>query len=236
MIYAFAGGLLFGSFANVVIYRLPRGLSINTPPSSCISCKKRLKAVDLIPIASWLSLRGRCRYCFATVSIRYPLVELACAMLFTSMVFYTPTLSAIPLAFLAFVLLCASMINIDKLEIPYGLILAGAVTGVVWVFVSHFNGQLFPLAPSLFDAFIGMAAGSLMMPITRNIRHGALTAMTGIFLGIQLMVIALVIGFFTIIVSRIIRGHLSQTIPYSNAATLLALWFGHFVLHIMGIG
>ena len=70
-------GASVGSFLNVVIYRLPRGLSINDPKNSfCPSCKHRLGVLDLVPLLSWVFLRGRCRYCQAKVSSRYFVVEL----------------------------------------------------------------------------------------------------------------------------------------------------------------
>ena len=75
-------GLAVGSFLNVVIYRVPRGESIVSPRSSCPSCGTPIRERDNIPVVSWLLLRGRCRHCQAPISMRYPLVELACAALF----------------------------------------------------------------------------------------------------------------------------------------------------------
>ncbi len=69
-------GAVVGSFLHVVSWRLPRRQSIVRPPSACPSCAHRLTAADLVPILSWLLLRGRCRYCRAAISVRYPLVEL----------------------------------------------------------------------------------------------------------------------------------------------------------------
>jgi leader peptidase (prepilin peptidase)/N-methyltransferase len=68
-------GLVWGSFLNVVIYRLPRGLSLIRPPSSCPHCGKQIKAYENIPILSYLVLRGKCRTCKAKISPAYPLVE-----------------------------------------------------------------------------------------------------------------------------------------------------------------
>ncbi|MCC6465253.1 MAG: prepilin peptidase [Planctomycetes bacterium] len=78
-------GSFVGSFLNVVVYRLPRNcLSVNNPRRSfCPSCKTQLKVVDNIPIFGWLLLRGRCRYCGVKYGVRYPLVELLTAALFT---------------------------------------------------------------------------------------------------------------------------------------------------------
>ncbi len=70
-------GAILGSFATMLSYRLPRGLSIVTPPSSCPKCKTRLGPRDLVPLFSWLFSKGRCRHCGAKISGRYPLIELA---------------------------------------------------------------------------------------------------------------------------------------------------------------
>ncbi|MDO8634996.1 MAG: prepilin peptidase [Dehalococcoidia bacterium] len=72
-----------GSFLNVIIDRLPRGVSIVHPPSHCDSCGHPLSPIDLIPVLSFLWLRGKCRYCQAKLSLRVPLVELATGIVFT---------------------------------------------------------------------------------------------------------------------------------------------------------
>ena len=80
--FAFAFGAVVGSFLNVVIYRLPREISIvRTPPSSCPACSTPIRWYDNIPLISWALLRGRCRECKASISLRYPLVELASGLL-----------------------------------------------------------------------------------------------------------------------------------------------------------
>jgi leader peptidase (prepilin peptidase)/N-methyltransferase len=75
------GGAI-GSFLNVVVYRLPRGMSLIKPGSHCPSCKKPIRARDNVPIFGWLLLRGRCRDCKARISFRYPLVEAITATTF----------------------------------------------------------------------------------------------------------------------------------------------------------
>src|SRR5438270_1758714 len=79
-------GATFGSFFNVVAYRLPRGESLSHPPSRCPSCGAPVKPYDNIPVLSWLLLRGRCRACKAPISIRYPLVEAGTALLCAAVV------------------------------------------------------------------------------------------------------------------------------------------------------
>jgi leader peptidase (prepilin peptidase) / N-methyltransferase len=81
IVLAALGGLIIGSFLNVVAYRLPRGESLAHPPSHCPSCDQPIKPYDNIPVLSWLLLRGRCRNCNAPISPRYPLVELTTGVL-----------------------------------------------------------------------------------------------------------------------------------------------------------
>jgi leader peptidase (prepilin peptidase) / N-methyltransferase len=81
IVLAAIGGLVVGSFLNVVAYRLPRGESLAHPPSHCPSCDQPIKPYDNIPVLSWLLLRGRCRNCKAPISPRYPLVELTTGVL-----------------------------------------------------------------------------------------------------------------------------------------------------------
>src|SRR5213076_2962845 len=82
VVVAALAGLLVGSFLNVVAYRLPRGESIVKPRSRCTTCGTEVRALDNIPLLSWLVLRGRCRYCSAQISARYPVVELVTGAVF----------------------------------------------------------------------------------------------------------------------------------------------------------
>jgi len=261
MVYAFVIGLVFGSFANVVIYRIPRGLSIVAPPSACTACGRRLTLLDLVPIASWLALKARCRYCRASVSMRYPVVELGCGMLFSSMVFYTESFSVIPLAFLWFLLLCVSMIDIDAGEIPMGLVSAGAVAGVAWVAGAHFVPELFPLAPVWHTALLGVVVAAALswlvvfarvgfgfgnrQPLAVHMANGLgyvkLASMLGLFLGWQKTLLALWLAgvVFAVFTWRYIRKKDKPRLPFApflSGGGLIALWFGQPILHIIGIG
>lgn len=75
-------GLVVGSFLNVVVHRVPDGLSLSHPRSTCPGCATPIAAYDNIPVLSWIVLRGRCRHCRAAISARYPLVEAGTAALF----------------------------------------------------------------------------------------------------------------------------------------------------------
>jgi leader peptidase (prepilin peptidase) / N-methyltransferase len=82
ILFVFAVGACVGSFLNVVIWRLPRGQSIVSPPSHCPKCDRKLNWFDNIPILAWIALRGRCRFCGEPISPRYPIVEAITALLF----------------------------------------------------------------------------------------------------------------------------------------------------------
>jgi leader peptidase (prepilin peptidase) / N-methyltransferase len=75
-------GLVIGSFLNVIIYRVPAGMSVVSPPSSCPTCGIPVRPYDNVPVVSWIVLRGRCRACKTRISARYPIVELLTALLF----------------------------------------------------------------------------------------------------------------------------------------------------------
>ncbi len=77
-------GLAVGSFLNVLVWRVPRKESVARPRSHCPRCDAELAGRDLVPVVSWLALRGRCRSCSARISARYPLLELSCAALFAA--------------------------------------------------------------------------------------------------------------------------------------------------------
>ena len=98
LICGFMIGAALGSFATMLAYRLPRHMSIVTPDSHCPSCKTRLRPRDLVPMLSWLSARGKCRYCGAAIGARYIRIELttalACAAA-TAMMGFTPTLAVV---------------------------------------------------------------------------------------------------------------------------------------------
>lgn len=128
----FGLGLLFGSFTNVIICRLPVGESIIFPSSHCPHCNEPLKARDLVPVLSWLFLKGRCRYCDARISPRYPWVEILCAFLFIG-VYLRWGLHGETITGWVFtvILLAAAIIDLDHGIIPDHLTYPGIVIGLI---------------------------------------------------------------------------------------------------------
>lgn len=135
-------GLLWGSFLNVVIYRLPREMSVVRPPSCCGACGVPIKPYDNIPVFSWLLLRGRARCCRARISARYPLVEILGGGLswavFEVIVRGLPpstplgTAALVYLAYaaLGWALVAAAFIDAEHMYLPDGITLGGTVLGL----------------------------------------------------------------------------------------------------------
>lgn len=112
-------GLLFGSFANVAIARVPAGGSVVRPPSACPACAAPIRPRDNVPLLSWLLLRGRCRDCGTAISVRYPLVELSCALLFAAVGARVGASWALPgLLLFTWTLLVVAVIDADTRRIP----------------------------------------------------------------------------------------------------------------------
>ncbi len=165
--FAFVIGAIFGSFGNVLIYRLPKGMSIVKPPSHCPVCGKRIAWYDNIPILSYIILGGSCRHCKATISLRYPVVELLAAVL--SVVAFLqaasgpwPLLSMetgifwlLEFAFF-FALLVITFVDLEHMEVPYLPLIIGTLAGV------GVNIAFGPyMRTSWLDSVIGIAAGAV---------------------------------------------------------------------------
>lgn len=151
-VFLFIIGAVFGSFANVVIYRLPKGQSLVRPGSHCQSCQVPIPWYLNIPIFAWFLLRGKCHKCGARFSIRYPLVELIMASLF-ALAGYRLGLSWWLLESLIFIfgLVTVSFIDIDHMILPDKFTLSGIVIGLL-------GGALNP-DRSFMDSFLGVFVG-----------------------------------------------------------------------------
>ena len=121
-------GAIFGSFLNVVAYRLPRGESLSHPRSRCPQCETPIKPYDNVPVLSWLALRGKCRACGARISARYPLVEFGTGVLCALVVVAKgPDEDALLGLVLVLLLVPVTLIDLDYRIIPNSLMLIGAV-------------------------------------------------------------------------------------------------------------
>lgn len=197
-------GLVIGSFLNVVIWRVPRRESIVTPGSHCPQCGSRLKPQDLVPVVSFLLLRGRCRYCQTDISWEYPLVEIANSLLYL-LLFSQYGFEVQFWVFAVFfsALLALAVIDLHEGILPNRLTVPGIVAGLAWGGINdlwHLWGR-YPIsllynlgsyvAPfSLANAFLGVLAGGGVVWLVVILSRGGmgfgdvkLNAMVGAFLG-----------------------------------------------------
>lgn len=125
-------GLLVGSFLNVVVHRVPAGLSVVRPRSACPGCGTEIRPRDNVPVVSWLLLRGRCRDCDAPISARYPMVEALTGVLFGVMAATFGWSADLPaFLYLAAVGVALAAIDLDTRRLPDALTLPSYVVGAV---------------------------------------------------------------------------------------------------------
>ncbi len=130
--FFFVTGAVVGSFANVCIHRLPRGLSVVHPGSRCPGCAAPIAFYDNVPILSWLLLRGRCRRCATPIRVRYPLVELLVALLFLAAgILYGPSLVAASAALLGAACVILAAADLESRTLPDEVTLGTLAIGLV---------------------------------------------------------------------------------------------------------
>ena len=229
-------GLVIGSFLNVVVWRVPRGESVVSPPSACPSCGHEIRPRDNVPVLGWLLLRGRCRDCSAPISARYPAVEAACGVLFAVMAWRFGFEAELPAyLYLAAVGLALALIDIDTRRLPDVLTLPSmVVTAVLLVIAALAHGDADPLVRAGIGAaalgafyFVlwfaypaGMGFGDVKLAPTLGallgwVSYGALAvgAFGGFFLG----------GLFGIGVIVLGRGGRKSKVPFGPFMLLGAL-------------
>lgn len=181
-------GLLIGSFLNVVIHRVPIGLSLVAPGSACPACAHPVRPRDNVPVVSWLVLHGRCRDCAAPIAARYPLVELGTALLFV-VVFWrfgtTPYTGAALVVSAAGVALF--MIDLDHRRLPFaitGAMAAGTVAALAIDTIRHGSGPV-PVALLAATGWLAVYGGIWLVTAGRGMGLGdvALAPVLGLVLG-----------------------------------------------------
>ncbi|MCS7030125.1 MAG: prepilin peptidase [Gloeomargarita sp. SKYG116] len=151
-------GACVGSFLNVVVYRLPQGLSLWHPPSHCPHCQSPLRPWENVPVLGWLWLRGRCRYCQRPISPRYPLVELVTALWFALAWWRFGTSDSLVAAvLLGSWLLALALIDLDTLTLPDSLLKSGLAAGLLWQGIHGW--------PDFHAGVLGMVVGLWLLDI-----------------------------------------------------------------------
>ncbi len=180
-------GAVMGSFLNVCIYRIPRGMSVVSPPSACPGCGTRIAPYDNVPVFGWLWLRGRCRSCRTPISLRYPLVEALTGLVFLFLGWrYGLSWELLPALYFAGAMIVVTLVDFDARIIPDAITLPGVLLGLAASFLTPVT-----LASALIGAVLGFALlwglGRAYKALTGVDGMGGgdvkLAAMLGAFLG-----------------------------------------------------
>ncbi len=234
----FAGvmGAIFGSFLNVVVYRLPRHESLLLPASHCPTCGTPVKPYDNVPILSWLLLRGHCRSCGSSISPRYPFVEALTAALCVGAVLVHHTAVGIALSVsLILIVVPAAMIDLEHRIIPNSITALGAVLALAFGLALDPAGE-----PERLIA--GVSAGGFLLlaalayPGGMGMGDVKLAGVMGLFLGASVapaLLIALIAGVamgVVVIYRKGAQAGRKTAVPFGPflaLGALLAVFVGH---------
>jgi len=235
-IFAFLLGISVGSFMNVCILRIPAGESIVTGPSHCTRCGKRLKWYELIPVFSFLALRGRCFACKSPISVQYPIIELANGAVWL-FIFRMIGFSAYAVlsCLLSSALIVLSVIDVRNREIPAGINIFILVAGIFATMLDIGN---------LPEHIIGLFAVSLPLYLILIITHGKgigggdikLTAVCGLFLGWKFIVLGFFLGCLSAAIVHLSLMALKKADrvlafgPYLSIGIFIALIWGSSII------
>jgi leader peptidase (prepilin peptidase) / N-methyltransferase len=240
ILFAAALGAIVGSFLNVCILRLPAQESIVHPPSKCPKCGSGVRWFDNVPVLSWLILRGKCRSCGNPISIQYPLIELATALIWAWMASrYGYELDALRAALFLTILLGIAMTDAREYIIPDEFSIGGLVLGLGLSMIHGWRGVI----PALIGAAVGFAVLWLIAVIGKRLfRKEAMgggdikmMAMVGVFVGWQGVFLTIFLGS---VVGTLIFGPLAlagkkKDVPFgiflAMGAVITFLW-GDLVL------
>lgn len=192
-------GASIGSFLNVVIYRLPSGLSILYPPSRCPNCLKGLSPLDNIPIIGWFLIKGKCRYCHQRVAWRYPFIECLTAFTFWFIVtnfMQQPLIVIVGSCVFVSYLIALAAIDIDTMTLPNPLTQSGLVMGIFY--------------------HVGMAVHT---PTPINILNQAIVSILGAVVGIWLVDLVRMLGFWLLQKEAMGAGD-------AKLAAMIGAWLG----------
>jgi len=257
-IFVFLVGITIGSFLNVCVYRLPLERSITKGFSACPQCNARLTTVDLVPVFSFIGLRGKCRHCGGKISPEYPIVEGATGLLFvllylrfvcvTGLIISGNIFDFLIYAVLVSLLIVIALIDYRHMIIPNGPVIFGLVLGGIKLVVSIFF-------PAIFGSWtlyaIGFAAGGLplllialfgLWVLKKEAIGGGdikLMAFAGLVIGWKLVIPAYLIGIITGAVAGIVlmatgkkeRGDEIPFGPYLCFGVLTSVFFGETLIN-----
>lgn len=235
-------GLVVGSFLNVCIYRIPRGDSVVFPPSHCPDCGRRLKFYDMVPVLSYLILRGRCRYCRSKISPQYPTVETLTALTFL-FIFEKYGLSIISIKYmiLTSISIVVSLIDFYTMDVYY-------ITLLPAFFVAGF--YIFSDLNKIINGILGMVLGYGIIKLIDKFGQrlfnkkgmgdgdAAFLGALGFILGLELTIVAVFIAFiiggifaaFILIFNSKAKDNYIPFTPFLGIGAYLSAMFGYNII------
>ena len=243
----FIFGTIFGSFFNVVGYRLPKEESLITPPSHCPKCNYRLKAIDLIPIVSYIFLRGKCHNCKSKISLFYPLFEFFTGLLF-ALTYYVFGISIYSLMVLIFV---SSMVIIfisdyQTMIIPDEVLIFASFAILILTYLnSNLNQTISALLSGIFAFLFMFLLKKFGDFIFKQESMGGgdikLLFLFGIFIGYEMAIVSVLLGSFiglpiSLIFLKIKKENIIPFGPFLTVAALIIVFTKidfNFIINIL---
>ncbi|MCF0149579.1 MAG: prepilin peptidase [Clostridium sp.] len=235
-------GLCIGSFLNVCIYRIPREESIVFPASHCTACGYELKVLDLIPVISYIFLRGKCRSCGEKISIKYPLVEILNGVIYLLMYLrFGLTLNFVAYSIFASLLIVISYIDLESKDVYSSTTIFGLVLGVIYILIGLYTKDT-TLINNLLGGVIGYLIIYLIVVITNGMGQGDadIAGICGLFIGIQGVLVALFLAIVlggivaSIILLLKLKDKKSEIAfgPYIAIGTIIYIFIGQELLSL----
>jgi leader peptidase (prepilin peptidase)/N-methyltransferase len=249
LVAVFLFGLVIGSFLNVLIHRFPRGESVAFPGSHCPACGAPIRPYDNVPVLSWLLLRGRCRACRAPISVRYPVIELANALLWVAAFLRAPGWGDFASgAFLCSACLALLVIDAEFRILPDKITLTGIAVGIALSFFSRVRTPLSSIA----GAALGAGGLYLLAWLWEKLRKveamgmgdvkmlgmiGALLGPSGVVITVLLASVAGSLVGLVLVLAR--RGSLQTALPFGvflSLGAIATLFWGPFLVELYRAG
>ncbi|MEE9573430.1 MAG: prepilin peptidase [Candidatus Neomarinimicrobiota bacterium] len=217
-------GLVFGSFLNVCVYRLPKHQPISKPRSRCPQCNHQLKFWENIPVLSYLLLRGKCSNCKIKISLRYPLIEILTTLVFVIIYYYFDiSIETFLLMMFFSIVIIITFIDIDVQLIPNNLLITSSLPIIVFIlinqsnsYLNHIKGAILLLSIFLLIGYIGKLIYKVDSMGMGDVKYAAVI---GLLLGWEKGILAFVLAFFSaaaiiVIVSVYKKLSNKQRIPF----------------------
>ena len=233
-------GIIIGSFLNVCIYRIPKGESIIYPPSYCEKCGVNIKLYDLIPVISYMILRGKCRCCKSKISLRYPLIELITGILFLS-IYYLCGLNLNFIKYIIFVsfIIIIGLIDLDTTDVYSKTTISAMIIGVIYILIEKFYFG-YGIKTYIYAVLLCTTVIGTIIFTTKGMGSGDLDIyiVVSLFLGFKITVMTIffsfmfgaLIGILLIVSKRKTRKDYVPFGPFIAIASIFSVLFGDKVL------